>query len=42
MTYVAAQERHADMPFRRCGQSGLDLPATSLGLWQNFGGQDSV
>jgi len=28
------------MPFRRCGRSGLDLPAISLGLWQNFGGVD--
>ena len=29
------------MPFRRCGRSGLDLPAISLGLWQNFGGVDA-
>jgi len=28
------------MPYRRCGRSGLDLPAVSLGLWQNFGGED--
>src|SRR5436305_1872172 len=28
------------MPYRRCGRSGLDLPAISLGLWQNFGGID--
>lgn len=28
------------MPYRRCGSSGLDLPAISLGLWQNFGGCD--
>jgi L-glyceraldehyde 3-phosphate reductase len=28
------------MPQRRCGRSGLDLPAISLGLWQNFGGVD--
>jgi L-glyceraldehyde 3-phosphate reductase len=28
------------MPYRRCGRSGLDLPAISLGLWQNFGGVD--
>jgi L-glyceraldehyde 3-phosphate reductase len=28
------------MPYRRCGHSGLDLPAISLGLWQNFGGAD--
>jgi L-glyceraldehyde 3-phosphate reductase len=41
------QPWHADparydgrMPYRRCGRSGLDLPAISLGLWQNFGGTD--
>jgi L-glyceraldehyde 3-phosphate reductase len=28
------------MPYRRCGRSGLELPAISLGLWQNFGGVD--
>ncbi|EGF89308.1 uncharacterized protein yghZ [Asticcacaulis biprosthecium C19] len=28
------------MPYRRCGRSGLKLPAISLGLWQNFGGDD--
>ncbi|WP_426014242.1 L-glyceraldehyde 3-phosphate reductase [Caulobacter sp. DWR2-3-1b2] len=28
------------MPYRRTGRSGLDLPAISLGLWQNFGGAD--
>jgi L-glyceraldehyde 3-phosphate reductase len=28
------------MPYRRCGRSGLDLPAISLGLWQNFGEVD--
>nr|WP_319937558.1 L-glyceraldehyde 3-phosphate reductase [Sphingomonas cannabina] len=28
------------MPYRRCGRSGIDLPAISLGLWQNFGGVD--
>jgi L-glyceraldehyde 3-phosphate reductase len=28
------------MPYRRCGHSGLKLPAISLGLWQNFGGDD--
>src|SRR3989440_4898696 len=31
-------ERYARMPFRRTGRSGLKLPAISLGLWQNFGG----
>ena len=29
--------RYAAMHYRRCGRSGLDLPAISLGLWQNFG-----
>jgi len=28
------------MPYRRTGRSGIDLPAISLGLWQNFGGSD--
>jgi len=39
--YVADAERYdGRMPYRRCGRSGLDLPAISLGLWQNFGGAD--
>ena len=37
MTYVAALDRYDQMPYRRCGRSGIDLPAVSLGLWQNFG-----
>src|SRR5947207_726278 len=37
MPYVAAADRYEAMPYRRCGRSGLDLPAVSLGLWQNFG-----
>jgi L-glyceraldehyde 3-phosphate reductase len=37
MGYVAAEDRYAEIGFRRCGRSGLDLPAISLGLWQNFG-----
>ena len=40
MPYIAAHNRYASMPYRRCGRSGLDLPALSLGLWQNFGGAD--
>ncbi len=40
MTYLPAGERYDRMPYRRCGRSGLDLPAISLGLWQNFGGVD--
>lgn len=40
-TYVPAASRYdGGMPYRRCGRSGLDLPAVSLGLWQNFGGAD--
>jgi L-glyceraldehyde 3-phosphate reductase len=38
VTYVAVSERYDWMPYRRCGRSGLQLPALSLGLWQNFGG----
>jgi L-glyceraldehyde 3-phosphate reductase len=38
MTYLPAAGRYADMTYRRCGRSGLQLPALSLGLWQNFGG----
>jgi L-glyceraldehyde 3-phosphate reductase len=37
MTYVAASDRYDAMPYRRCGRSGLQLPAVSLGLWHNFG-----
>jgi L-glyceraldehyde 3-phosphate reductase len=35
--YVPAIERYDAMPYRRCGRSGLLLPALSLGLWHNFG-----
>jgi L-glyceraldehyde 3-phosphate reductase len=35
--YVPATTRYEAMPYRRCGRSGLQLPAISLGLWQNFG-----
>ena len=37
MTYVAAADRYDSMPYRRCGRSGIQLPAVSLGLWHNFG-----
>jgi L-glyceraldehyde 3-phosphate reductase len=41
MTYTAAANRYdGRMPYRRTGRSGIDLPAVSLGLWQNFGGTD--
>ena len=35
--YLPAADRYEQMPYRRCGRSGLLLPAISLGLWQNFG-----
>ena len=38
MIYVPAEDRYERMQYRRSGRSGLDLPAVSLGLWQNFGG----
>jgi L-glyceraldehyde 3-phosphate reductase len=37
MTYVPEESRYERMLYRRCGRSGLDLPAVSLGLWWNFG-----
>jgi len=37
MPYVAADGRYDTMPYRRCGRSGIDLPAISFGLWNNFG-----
>lgn len=37
MTYRPDKERYDHMPYRRCGQSGIKLPAVSLGLWHNFG-----
>jgi L-glyceraldehyde 3-phosphate reductase len=37
MSYLPAEDRYDQIPYRRCGRSGLDLPAVSLGLWQNFG-----
>jgi L-glyceraldehyde 3-phosphate reductase len=36
-TYVPAPDRYDSMLYRRCGRSGIQLPAISLGLWQNFG-----
>ncbi len=38
MQYVPAENRYDQMHYRRCGKSGLKLPALSLGLWHNFGG----
>lgn len=37
MTYIPAENRYDTMTYRRCGKSGLMLPAISLGLWHNFG-----
>ncbi len=42
MTYTPAENRYETMIYRRCGRSGLDLPAISLGLWHNFGGVDDL
>jgi L-glyceraldehyde 3-phosphate reductase len=38
VSYAAAPDRYERMPYRRSGRSGLRLPAITLGLWQNFGG----
>lgn len=35
--YIANEKRYDKMIYRRCGKSGLKLPAVSLGLWKNFG-----
>ncbi|WP_345950965.1 L-glyceraldehyde 3-phosphate reductase [Mucilaginibacter sp. PAMB04274] len=40
MTYLPSSSRYETMPYRRCGKSGIKLPALSLGLWHNFGGVD--
>jgi L-glyceraldehyde 3-phosphate reductase len=37
MRYTATPTRYDTMTYRRCGRSGLHLPAVSLGLWHNFG-----
>src|SRR3989337_295641 len=38
MTWHPAENRYETMRYNRCGRSGLKLPAISLGLWHNFGG----
>ncbi|MBN2366471.1 MAG: L-glyceraldehyde 3-phosphate reductase [Calditrichaeota bacterium] len=40
MVYQASESRYNEMIYRRCGRSGIKLPAISLGLWYNFGGVD--
>jgi L-glyceraldehyde 3-phosphate reductase len=37
MTFVPSPDRYDSMPYRRCGRSGVQLPAISVGLWNNFG-----
>ncbi len=38
--YIPSEKRYDRMLYRRCGRSGVKLPAISLGLWHNFGGVD--
>lgn len=38
--YLASDKRYETMEYHRCGNSGLKLPAVSLGLWHNFGSVD--
>ena len=40
--YQANAQRYDTMPYHRCGRSGLQLPAISLGLWHNFGDETRV
>ena len=42
MPYVADDHRYDVQPYRRCGRSGLQLPAVSLGFWHNFGDDKPV
>ncbi len=37
MEYIANEKRYESAEYRKCGESGLKLPAVSLGLWHNFG-----
>jgi L-glyceraldehyde 3-phosphate reductase len=41
MVFLPSETRYDTMRYNRCGQSGLKLPAVSLGLWHNFGGVDT-
>ncbi|MDP4088851.1 MAG: L-glyceraldehyde 3-phosphate reductase [Bacillota bacterium] len=38
MAYLPCEKRYENMKYKRCGKSGLKLPAVSLGFWHNFGG----
>jgi L-glyceraldehyde 3-phosphate reductase len=42
MAYQPSTSRYESMIYRRCGKSGLKLPAIALGLWHNFGGVDNL
>ncbi|WP_183558974.1 L-glyceraldehyde 3-phosphate reductase [Mucilaginibacter sp. SP1R1] len=42
MNYLPNSQRYQNMEYRRCGKSGLKLPAVSLGLWHNFGAIDNL
>ncbi|MDX9954140.1 MAG: L-glyceraldehyde 3-phosphate reductase [Anaerolineae bacterium] len=42
MTYYPLDDRYDAMRYNRCGRSGMQLPAISLGLWHNFGGVDTL
>lgn len=42
MAYDASPDRYQSMTYNRCGNSGLLLPAISLGLWHNFGETDNI
>src|SRR5687768_15278659 len=42
MSYIAAEKRYDDAPFRTVGRSGLKLPPVSLGLWHNFGADTPI
>lgn len=41
MAYIPAETRYDTMEYRKCGSSGLKLPAVSLGIWHNLGTNDS-
>lgn len=41
-SYLPKSSRYASMQYRRCGASGIQLPAISLGLWHNFGNRDNL
>ncbi|MDX1637681.1 MAG: aldo/keto reductase [Balneolaceae bacterium] len=42
MAYLPSENRYDQIPYNRCGDSGIRLPLVSLGLWHNFGGVDTL